>query len=385
MTIKFALIAGAGIAGLTSALALARAGIASRIIEQAEELQEVGAGLQISPNASRLLAEVGVLQRLEPRWLEPEAIRLISGQTLSTLATVPLGASGRSRWGAPYGVLHRATLQKALVEAVLENPLCRLELGHRLEPETLEGAMAESGAELLIGADGVWSRVRSRVPGAPVPRFSGNVAWRFVVPADQAPEVLRRDSVTALLGPSAHLVCYPLKEAGGFNLVAITSGINPGETWNAPSDPAGRALLESAFRSWHSTIRKLLGDAERPVFWPLNEVGSGRWQNGIDTVLIGDAAHAMMPFAAQGAAMAIEDAFELAALLARLQLGPALATFESQRRERATKLSRRAAFNKFAYHATGPVRFGRDLVLSMRSPQSLAADLDWIYGYRIGG
>ncbi|MCQ2004321.1 FAD-dependent monooxygenase [Rhizobium sp. NRK18] len=385
MTIKSVLIAGAGIAGLTAALAMARAGISSRIIEQAVDLQEVGAGLQISPNASRLLADVGVLSRLESVWLEPEAINLVSGQSLATLASVPLGAAGRRRWGAPYGVLHRATLQKALVEAVRDNTLCRLELGHRLEPETLEAAMAESGAALLIGADGVWSRVRSRVPGAPVPRFSGNVAWRFVVPADQAPEVLRRDSVTALLGPSAHLVCYPLKEAGGFNLVAITSGINPGETWNAPSDPAGRALMESAFRSWHGTIRKLLGDAERPVFWPLNEVGSGRWQNGVDTVLIGDAAHAMMPFAAQGAAMAIEDAFELAALVARLQPVPALATFESRRRERATKLSRRAAFNKFAYHATGPVRIGRDLILSMRSPQSLAGDLDWIYGYRIGG
>lgn len=387
MSVKNAAIIGAGIAGLTAALALSRRGIACDIVEQAGQFAEVGAGLQVSPNASRILGELGVLADIEAVWQEPDHIGLASGTSLRSLATVPAGSFARRRWGAPYGVLHRATLQQALLKSVLRNPLCRLHQGRRLELASPAVIADVTGVtpDVIIGADGVWSKVRSQIPGGADARFSGNIAWRFIVPNDLAPSFLDKTNVTAYLGPTSHLVCYPLREARSINVVAITTGTTPGETWNAENARNQRPLLDRHFANWNSEIGALLQLTESPTYWPLYEVGSGRWHNGRDTILIGDAAHAMMPFAAQGAAMAIEDAFELGGLLAALPLPHALGAYEARRKPRIDHLRKRGAFNKFAYHARGPFRLGRDLVLSLRPPQSLAADLDWIYGYKAAG
>ncbi|MET0746816.1 MAG: FAD-dependent monooxygenase [Rhizobium sp.] len=387
MPVKHVAIIGAGIAGLTAALSLARHGIESDIFEQAEVLTEVGAGLQISPNASRILRELGLLDALAAVWMEPEAVRLVSGRSLREIASVPSGSFARTRWGAPYGALHRATLQTTLLAAVKANPLCRLHFGARFEAATLDAIGMRLGCrpELIVGADGVWSKVRTLVPGSAQPKFSGNIAWRFAVAEADAPPVLDRTSVTAFLGPAAHLVCYPLKEAAAFNIVAICAGGGVGHDWNAIASAAQRSLLQRHFAGWHRDLAALLDGKIEPTLWPLYEVGAGRWHNGRDTVLIGDAAHAMMPFAAQGAAMAIEDAFELAGAVARRPMPEALDAFETRRTPRIARLRQRAAFNRFAYHARGPIRFGRDIVLSLRPPQSLAADLDWIYGYHAIG
>lgn len=378
MPVEHAAIIGAGIAGLTAALALARRGISSDIFEQAPELAEVGAGLQISPNASRVLAELGVLEGLTSLWLEPQSIRLISGSSLRELAAVPAGSFARNRWGAPYGVLHRKTLQKALLDAVSAIPLCQLHLGTRFESDLPQGRRP---ADVIIGADGAWSRLRQVIPGAPAPQFSGNVAFRFTIPETEAPGFLDRTSVSALLGSSAHMVCYPLNEIGGFNMVAITAGNIAPQAWQGEPTQAQQELLQSRFRRWHPAIAGLLGRHSDITFWPLFEAKPGKWQDSKKTVLIGDAAHAMMPFAAQGAAMAIEDAFELAAFLATRPVSEAISLFERHRMPRIAKLRQRGAFNRFAYHASGPIRLGRDIVLSLKPPQSLAADLDWIYGY----
>lgn len=381
MPVEHAAIAGAGIAGLTAALALARHGIGSDIFEQASALAEVGAGLQLSPNASRILRELGLLAEIEQFWLEPEQIKLVAGDTLRPLAAVPAGRFARDRWDAPYGVLHRATLQRALLEAVQSNPLCRLHLGTAIETGDFPGTPAST---IRIGADGVWSKMRQNISGAPTSRFSGNVAYRFTLSAAEAPDFIDRNNVAAYLGPSAHLVCYPLKETASFNLVAITGGTGGAHRWDSGTERHQLATLQSRFKGWHPGIRSLLGDI-KPTFWPLYEATEGRWQNGSDCVLIGDAAHAMMPFAAQGAAMAIEDAFELAGLLSREEAAIALPRFEAERSARIAKIRKRGAFNRFAYHARGPIRIGRDIVLSMKPPQSLAADLDWVYGYRSPG
>lgn len=383
MAVEHAIISGAGVAGLSAALSLAQAGIRCDIYEKAPQLAEVGAGLQIAPNASRILSTLGVLADLEAVWNEPERIDLLSGSHLKRLASVPVGAYARKRWGAPYGVLHRATLQQALLAAVLREPLCRLNLGVTVDPvaETLPGGRKP---DLVVGADGVWSRMRAVVPSCPIPAFSGNIAWRFTVPGADAPSFLDLSAVSAFLGPDAHVVAYPLAEIGGFNIVAITAGNSPGETWNATSgDNVRLDLLMRRFEGWHADIRKMLEAAREPRFWPLYQAGDGNWHNGVDTVLIGDAAHAMMPFAAQGAAMAIEDAFELAqAVSGPLPVAEALKAFEARRKPRIARARERAAFNRFAYHAKGPVRIARDLVLSMRSPQSLGESFDWLYGYR---
>ena len=380
-TVKTTTIVGAGIAGLTAALALARKGIASHIIEQAPALEEVGAGLQLSPNASRILADLGLIDALRARWTEPDRILLASGLSLSPLASVPAGVSARNRWHAPYGVLHRASLQAVLLDAVRREPLCTLTMGERIE--TADAALAIAPADILVAADGVWSRLRQAVPGALPARYSGNVAWRFLVPYDTAPAFLDPRAVTAFLGPHAHLVAYPLAEVQAFNIVAIHAQPEaPAEGWLRRGDSTTRARLLNAFATWHTDIRRLLPDAKDPLVWPLFGCPDGAWTDG-RTVLIGDAAHAMTPFAAQGAAMAIEDAALLAERLATAtDKTAALGSFEKTRRARVARVRSRGAFNRFAYHARGPVALARNLVLSLRKPEDLAADFDWLYGYR---
>ncbi len=387
MPIKTAAIIGAGIAGLTAALALARHGIASDIFEQADVLTEVGAGLQISPNASRILDTLGVLDRLRSVWLEPEEIRLVSGSSLRPVASVPCGNFARDRWAAPYGVAHRATLQKALLDLVAGDALCRLHLGRRIDIKNKQALEEITGRQfdVVIGADGVWSKAHAMVPGAPAPLFSGNIAWRFSIEETAAPSVLSKTSVTAFLGPSSHLACYPIRENATFNIVAIVSGSSASRHWGAAGNKTQREQMLRGFSGWNGAILQMLEAQEQASFWPLYEIKEGRWHNGSDTILIGDAAHAMMPFAAQGAAMAIEDAFELAGMLSGRTPAEAFELYEKHRAPRISRLRQRAAFNQFAYHARGPIRLARDLVLSLRPPQSLAADMDWIYGYRAIG
>lgn len=383
MTIKTAAIIGAGMAGLTAALALAQRGIKVHVLEQAPYLAEVGAGLQISPNASRILGKLGVLPVLEAVWTEPENVSLYSGASLSRLAQVPVGSFARNRWQAPYGVLHRSSLQNALATACESNSNCHIHLGKRIdgcEPRQIE-ALIGVLPELIVGADGVWSSVRSSIADAPEPDFSGNIAWRFTIPFAEAPSFLDRRGVQAFLGRASHAVSYPLKETQQFNIVAIASGVSPGHTWNAHSTPDQKKLLVAEFSAWHPSFLTLLKSADEPRFWPLYQVSTGAWTDNSSKVLIGDAAHAMMPFAAQGAAMAIEDAWELACTVASKPLAAALLDFEATRKARTARVKKRGEFNRFVYHARGPIRLGRDLVLSMRSPQSLAADLDWLYGY----
>lgn len=388
MPIKSVAIIGAGIAGLTAALSFARYGVCCDIIEQADRLEEVGAGLQISPNAARILATLNVLPQIEAQWREPDTVDLASGKSLRTLVSLPMRQVARQRWGAPYGMLHRATLQGALLAAVRANPLCHLYLGKRLDAVDKKtiAAITSHDHDLIVGADGVWSSARYAVPDSPSATFSGNIAWRFTVPGGNVPGFLNSRSVTAYLGPSAHLVVYPLAETGGYNIVAIAAGTNPGDTWKAESQGRQHALLLAQFRRWNPAFESVLQSVARPTFWPLFQASEGRWHNGRDTVLIGDAAHAMMPFAAQGAAMAIEDAFELAAFTTREQpLAETLVRFEAHRVPRIGKALKRAALNKFAYHAGGPLRIGRDVLLAMRPPEAFLADFDWLYGYRAEG
>jgi salicylate hydroxylase len=376
-------IIGAGISGLTLALSLSRHGIRSVLHEQAEELKEVGAGLQISPNASRILDRIGILDGLRRLWTEPSSIDLRSGITLRTQASIPAGPAAEERWKAPYGVVHRATLQKCLLDAVLADPNCSLRVNSRVAPEGLRDLRLDDGSQpdVIVGADGVWSRSRGLIDRAPRVRFTGNIAWRFVLPFSEAPAVLPRDRVTAYMGPGAHLICYPLKDGGGFNLVAITGGTDPGESWGMPGEPKRVAALRANFSGWNPALRILIDRHADLLYWPLCEAGDGAWQNGRDLVLIGDAAHAMMPFMAQGAAMAIEDAFVLARHLATADVPAAIAAYEAERKPRIRRLRKRADFNRMVYHARGPLRLGRDIVMAMKSRESYMADLDWIYGF----
>lgn len=387
MAVQSAIVVGAGVAGLTAALSLAETGTRVTVLEQSAQMSEVGAGLQISANGARVLDRLGVLPLFSAHWLQPECVSLASGATLADLTSVPLGPAGAQRWGGPYGVLHRATLQSALLRNVEENPRVTLKLATRIEKPTKEVLEAEAGmaAELFVGADGVWSKMRTLVEGAGQARFSGFVAWRFVIPESEAPAFLPKNRVTAFTGPDAHIVCYPLKEVGAINLVAISAGEDPGAAWSiSPSEEQRREFVSRALAGWNAELCRLLLAAPQPTWWPLFGVGDGHWTDGRDLVLIGDAAHAMLPFAAQGAVMAIEDAYDLAGMVASMPLGAALVRYESLRRARIAKVRARGDFNRFAYHARGPIRLARDAVFALSPPSRLAAKLDWIYGYKAG-
>jgi len=386
-------IAGAGVAGLTAALSFATRGFLVTVFERAVHLEEVGAGLQLSPNATRILRSLGVLEHLKRGAVQPLAIVLKDAATLASLARMPLGASTERRWGAPYLVAHRADLQHALLERVHEFPAITLVTGAevrdaRFSPGRvavkfqLRGSERQEFCRLLVGADGVWSRLRP-LAGGGESRFSGFVAYRAVLrlSGHQAEnEIVSRDTVTAFLSPRFHLVAYPLRGGAEINLVAITKGVEMGRRW---ADNADMAPLYAAASSAAPALSALIARAGRWTAWPLHQAErSARWVHPGGLAMIGDAAHALTPYAAQGAAMAIEDAALLAELVTgRADTASALAAFEELRRPRLARVARRGDFNRFVWHAGGPVALARNLVLRWKSEESLAADLDWLYGY----
>lgn len=381
------LVAGAGIAGLTAALAFASRGFPVRVFERAASLDEVGAGLQLSPNATRILDRLGVLERLMPLAVRTEAVVLRRATSLAQIARVPLGAAGERRWGAPYLVAHRADLQAALLAAVSATPNIELTTGAELRDFSLENGVAaefadgsEARGRLLVAADGVWSVVRGLSGRRGRSLFIGMVAWRATIAAADAPAGLfAADEVGVFLHPGFHLVAYPVRAGAAINLVAFTKGREMDEGWSGKADtaPLRRALAGAA-----PALAELAG---RDVWsaWPIHIANlDGAWMSPQGLALIGDAAHAMTPFAAQGAAMAIEDADTLAAAIASgADFATALPAWDAARRARIRKVARRGAFNQFAWHARGPVAAARDLVLRLRGPERLAADMDWLYGW----
>ncbi|MER8407932.1 FAD-dependent monooxygenase [Mesorhizobium sp. M0185] len=393
-------IAGAGVAGLTAALAFAERGYRIKLFEQAQHLEAAGAGIQLSPNATRILRQLGVLDRLLATAVRPEAVVLKDAATLRKLARVPLGQAAETRWGAPYLVAHRADLQSALMQRVSEQPGIDLIAGARVTDiaagskgvtvtASADGDTVEAGC-LLIGADGVWSSVREKLARKAAEfgrsRFSGELAWRATVaadsPAGQAFRVIGApDCVTAFLYPGFHMVAYPVSRGTAFNLAAFTRGKRIAEGWSGHANPAS---LASAMRGTAPALVRLASEAAPWTAWPIHTVEQRRWTTPEGIALIGDAAHAMTPFAAQGAAMAIEDAVTLAGFVATspADLSSALVAWEQARRPRVAQVARRGVVNRLAWHAAGPVAMARNLFLAMRSPEKLAADLDWLYGWR---
>src|SRR6476661_6054830 len=332
------IVAGAGIGGLTAALSLAAKGFRVIILEKAERLEEAGAGLQLSPNASRILVDLGLRPRLVPRAVTPEAVNIMSARAGGEIARLPLGEAASLRAGAPYWVVHRADLQGALQAEVNDHPDIELRLGCQFEDVTSHAkgltvvqrcgnARQHELAVALIGADGIWSSVRHHLFPEVQPQFSGLIAWRGTLDATTLPREFTSPRVQLWMGPNAHLVAYPISGAKQINIVAIVPG-----TWNRPGWSAtGDGLeLKNAFASarWAGPARMMIGAVDDWRKWALFTVpDGGRWTSG-SIALLGDSAHAMLPFAAQGAAMAIEDAAVLARCLAESQNdgGPAIAT-----------------------------------------------------------
>lgn len=389
-------ISGAGIAGLTAAIAFARRGFAVRILERAAALEEVGAGLQISPNATRILSRLGVLDIVAPLTVRPEAVVLRDATTLKERARVPLGASAERRWKAPYLVAHRADLQSALLARANEIDSIELSLGTSVTDVQLRsdgitvsfdqnGISSEVSASLFVAADGVWSHSRRLVGPNEKSRFSGSLAWRTTLLADSdagrhfaafsSPE-----TVTTYLHGGFHLVAYPIRAASAINLAAFTPGRAITEHWAGETSPDA---LRQAMRDAAPQLAELADKAAPWTIWPLHTVDASRpWTSPGGIALIGDAAHAMTPFAAQGAAMAVEDAYMLAdAVASATNTAQALSQWEAARKPRVAQVARRGALNHFAWNASGPVALARNLFLKLKSPDSLAADMDWLYGW----
>lgn len=389
-------ISGAGIAGLTAAIAFARRGFAVRILERAAALEEVGAGLQLSSNATRILSRLGVLDIVAPLTVRPEAVVLRDATTLKERAHVPLGASAERRWKAPYLVAHRADLQSALLARASEIDSIELSLGTSVTDVQLRsdgiavsfdqgGIGSEVSAGLFVAADGVWSHSRRLVGPNEKSRFSGSLAWRTTLLADSDAgshfaAFSSVETVTTYLHGGFHLVAYPIRAGSAINLAAFTPGRAITEHWAGETSPDA---LRQAMRNAAPQLEELAEKAAPWTIWPLHTVDASRpWTSPGGIALIGDAAHAMTPFAAQGAAMAIEDAYMLAdAVASATSTAQALAQWEAARKPRVAHVARRGALNHFAWNAAGPVALARNLFLKLKSPESLAADMDWLYGW----
>jgi len=391
-------VAGAGIGGLTAALALARQGFRVVILEKSERLEEIGAGLQLSPNASRVLVELGLQPRLAGRVVTPEAISLMSVRSGGEVARLQLGQAARSA-GAPYWVMHRADLQAALQAEVNEHHDIELRLGCQFEDVATHAkgltVVHRSGmtrqqdlALALIGADGIWSAVRHHLFPHVQPQFSGLIAWRGTLDATQLPREYASRGVQLWMGPNAHLVAYPISGARQINIVAVVPG-----TWNRPgwSAPGDGNELRTAFASprWPGPARMMIAAVDDWRKFALFTVpDGGQWTQGA-VALLGDSAHAMLPFAAQGAGMAIEDAAVLARCVAEVQNegGPAIAAalqrYGRERRARVARVQRMAKRNARIYHLSGPAALARDLAMKAIGARRLLARQDWIYDWRV--
>ena len=375
-------------------MALSRAGFKVAIYERTDKLEEFGAGLQITPNATRVLARLGVLERVRQLSSKPPAVLVLRGSDNAKLMRLPLDDAER-RWGAEYLVIHRADLQTALVEAVRAQPGIEFSLGTTITGFAANGdtisvrlqrglTAARDEADLLIGADGLRSQVRSGLGFGPPDRadFTGRVAYRALVNAEDAEPRWARSEIVLRLGPEAHLVQYPLRRGLIINLVAtIRSPSRAGggdQQWDGAAD---RSTVERAFAGWSKEARALIG---APVQWrawplycrpPIPSFSRGR------AALVGDAAHPMVPFLAQGAAQAIEDAGALGRMVAQAQDIPAaLALYSRDRVERAARVQREALRQGRIYHLSGPLALARDVTMRMLGPRRLSERYDWLYG-----
>ena len=381
------LIAGGGIGGLSASIALARAGIETTVLERSAFTEESGAGIQLGPNATRLLRALGVLEAIEPAAFKPEAIWLFDGVSGRRLATVPLGDHPEQRYGAPYLTFHRADLHAGL-QAVAKD-LAPVELRSNFDIAHIEaredGVAAQSASgersegSSLIGADGLWSAVRKSIAPDARLRFAGATASRGLLPTRDLPSPFGEPVVGLWLGPRAHLVHYPVRGGEALNVVAVSDGGGEAQGWNQSRDAAS---LLSGFTRWCKESKSLLERVEAWRRWSLYRLPElNRWSAGAMT-LLGDAAHPVLPFLAQGAALAIEDAVTLAGSLAAQPGDPASAFrhYEALRRPRATRVQRQSQRFGWMYHLRGPARLARNFALEHRDAESALDRFDWLYG-----
>jgi salicylate hydroxylase len=383
-------VVGAGIGGLTAAVTLRRAGFDVEVYEQAPELTEVGGGINLGPNAARILYRLGLAAALEREAVRPLSSHLRRWQDGRTLQRAPLNPRCVELYGAPHLTVHRADLLSIIAAGF---PAERVHLGHRLAGVTDKGDRVEAAfengarvtADLLVGADGIHSTVRAAMLGEEVPRFARCVAYRGLVPVDRVADLGLEVGFQSWLGPGRHFVHYFVSRGCLLNFVGWTEH----DTWSREdwTDRATVARALAAFEGWHPQIGRIIAAAETCFVWALfDREPLPRWSIG-RTTLLGDACHPMYPFMGQGAAQAIEDGATLAACLVAGGAGEpveALQRYETLRRPRVTRLQELSRANKTRFHLPdGPEQEARDGEWARASDSSPEA-LRWLYGFDAG-
>lgn len=383
------LIAGAGLGGLCAAAALLQRGFDVDVYEQAAELKEVGAGVQLSANGTRVLAALGMAEALRALSCEAQGKEIRHWKTGETWKLFDLGPLSIERFGFPYFTVYRPDLLEVLASAVRALKPDAIHLGQKIADFEQDGhsveLLLESGERVtgtvLVGADGVHSRVRQGLFGADRAQFSGVVAWRAVVPMERLPAHMARMVGSNWVGPGGHIVHYPLRSGRLMNFVGALERTDwQVESW---SHRGSCDELAQDFDGWHKDIQSFIAQIEAPNKWALMlRPPLARWSVGRVT-LLGDAAHSMLPFLAQGAVMAIEDGFMLARCLSDFMPDEALQRFERARLTRTTRVVEGAAANKWRFHnpVLAELDAGRQFIEREWAGTRISDRYDWLFRY----
>ena len=384
------LVAGGGIGGLAAALGLAQHGMDVTVLERSKTLGEIGAGVQLGPNAFHSFDYLGVGDAARAMAVFIDQLRLMDAMSGEEITRIPLDAPFRARFGNPYAVVHRGELHGVFLRACQDHARITLRtssevVGYDQDGTTVTARLADGGqvtGAALIGADGLWSNIRKQVVGDGPPRVSGHTTYRSVIPTEQMPDDLRWNAATLWAGPKCHIVHYPLSGWKVFNLVVTYHN-------DAPEPVAGKPVpheeVVAGFTHVHPRARDIIGHGKDWKLWVLCDRDPvERWVDG-RVALLGDAAHPMMQYFAQGACMAMEDAVCLAHTVAAHQ-GPGQmpAALESYRRQRVIRTARvqlqSRAIGEHIYHPAGAHAALRNAIMSAKSPQQWYDELAWLYG-----
>ena len=380
------LVAGGGIGGLAAASVLGRAGHEVTVLEQSQAFGEIGAGIQLGPNIFRMFEFLGLTQAVSAVAYFPPGLGMNDVRTGERVVRVPLGDTARAAYGFPYGVIYRADLHTVFLEACRALPSVQLRTAAKVE-----GYMQDAGrvsvqlaggevlrGDALIGADGLWSRIREGIVGDGKPRVSGHIAYRAVLKREEVPAHLWNNDVLLWGGEKTHLVHYPLRRGELFNLVAVFHSTKYDEGWNTFGDTAE---LQERFADAVPQVRELLGKIETWKMWVLCDREPVKNWTDRRVTLLGDAAHPMLQYLAQGAGQAIEDAVVLGQALRHTQgdVPAALQLYQGARYLRTGRVQLTARFYGDIYHASGVTRELRNAMFQSGQESAGFAGLKWMY------
>lgn len=381
------LIAGGGIGGLAAALSLAKSGQSSIVLEQASRFGEIGAGIQLGPNAFHSFDYLGIGERAREGAVYVDQLRLMDAKTAEEICHIPLDEPFRNRMGNPYAVVHRADLHGIMLEACIAHDLIELRTRQCVDTYAQDGgtvtAFIKNEAPLtgagLIAADGLNSVIRSQMVGDGLPRVSGHTTYRSVIPTENMPEDLRWNAATLWAGPKCHIVHYPLKGWKAFNLV-VTYHNHAAEP--VAGKPVSKEEVRRGFEHIHPRARQVIDHGKDWKLWVLCDRDPiVNWVDG-RVALLGDAAHPMLQYLAQGACMAMEDAVCLGAMVADHEnLETALEHYRARRVVRTARVVMGSRLvGDYVYHPDGAQALVRNAVMGARTPEEWYDRIEWLYG-----